>query len=120
MVKQKTIIEVDVMLLDKTKFREYTKRDGTVAKIATLEVVETDKLDVVVNKDNQPVKGNGSILNKVGFVTEQQTKDERASKVKSKILGNAKRWVAEDSEPASKPSKSEDDYGAIDSESIPF
>lgn len=95
-LKQKTTIEIDVTRLDKSKFREFTRKDGSKAIVATIDVVEMEDQKVVLNKEGQPVKGNNSVLNNVGFAVQQQTKEERENS-KYPILGDATRWVDDSS-----------------------
>ena len=121
-LKQKTTIEIDVTRLNKDKFREFTRKDGTVAKMARLDVIELDTQEVVVNQEKQPVKFNDSVLKKVGFVAESQTKEERESGNKSTILGDATRWENTGEESVQEKfdsitSKGEDDINPAD---IPF
>lgn len=122
-VIRRTTVEIDVMRLDKSKFREFTRQDGTVAKILTLDVLETDTPAVVLKKDNTPVKGsNGSMLMNVGFVVQSQTKEEREAKKKSVTLGKVTEWK-QDEQPAAQDDNQtspDDDGNTIDVSMIPF
>jgi hypothetical protein len=95
---KKTTLTIDVSKLDKTRFRTYEKRDGTKVVEASVDFIETDTHQVKINKEGQPIEGDTWRLEKVGFVVETPTKEERTNKVNTQIVGNAERFV--DKEPA--------------------
>lgn len=71
-------VEIDVTLLDRNRFKEFTrKKSGKVAKVCKL---------VLIQKDDD--YGNHYI------VSQQVTKEERAENVRLPILGNGKVLVS--------------------------
>ena len=66
-------LSIDCKLIDKSKLKPFTRKDGTEALFLSLTLVETP---------NSPY---GEWM-----VKQDATKEEREAKVKSPILGNAK------------------------------
>ncbi len=114
-MKNKTTLEIDVTKLDKSKFREFTRKDGSKAVIARVEFIELTDHTVVTKQDGTPVQGNDSTLNKIGFVVEAQSPEQRAAKENGVTLGDATRWV-NDTSSATQPVVED----MIQGESIPF
>lgn len=109
---EKVSITVDVMRLDKNQIKErrYTDSKGH-------EVVAKDlKLDVVPLREPKVIKeGEGWQLIKTHFVAEQQTKEQKDKKEKSKIVGSG--VMFKDTKVVPVPATSHED---IDLNSIPF
>ena len=78
-------LSIDVTLLEKSRFKEITRKSGKPAKFCEL-VIFKSKADEL-------------------FVKQQVTKEERLAKVEMPILGNAKDWdaVSSPTEKASQP-----------------
>tara|TARA_R110000868_G_C10712813_1_gene750104 strand:- start:290 stop:529 length:240 start_codon:yes stop_codon:yes gene_type:complete len=66
-------LSIDCKLIDKSKLKPFTRKDGTEALFLSLTLVET------------PNSQYGQWM-----VKQHSTKEERDAKVKSTILGNAK------------------------------
>lgn len=66
-------LSIDCKLIDKSKLKPFTRKDGTEALFLSLTLVET------------PNSQYGQWM-----VKQDSTKEERDAKVKSTILGNAK------------------------------
>jgi len=82
---KKAQITIDLSKIDKTKIieREFTTKAGEVVK------QKLYKLDLVPLKEPKFVKeGPTWLLEKVGFLAEPQTKEERDAKVPSVFLGD--------------------------------
>lgn len=114
-VTKRNTIEIDVMQLDKAKFREWKKGDGSTAKFCSMDIIYTDKREPVKKKDGTPVQGGGKILYNVGFVVQsKQNKDE----ANGDIIGSIKEWVENQPEEQSQAIEyPEDDINPSD---IPF
>lgn len=99
-------LSLDVLLLQKSKFKEVTKRDGKKAMYCELVLIET------------PDGQYGDYMVKQG-----STKEERASKVQMPILGNAKifkRQGGEQRQERSRPATAPTEPNPIDDDSVPF
>ena len=90
----KYTVKIDVTKLDKSKFREYTLKDGHKVVEASVDVVIMDenKHAVVVKVDGTPIQGDGWRLEKVGFSVETQSKEEKDSKAESNFLGDTQQF----------------------------
>ena len=92
-------ISIDLNLIDKTKIKEVTKKDGSKAKY----------LDVTIfTKDEKDKYGNDASM------TLSQTKDERTAKTPYVYLGNGKVVFSADSVAKSSALSTNDD------QSLPF
>jgi single-stranded DNA-binding protein len=83
---EKLTITIDVSKIDKSKImsRTWTDKEGVSRTVKEL------KLDIVPLKETKLLKdGDTYQLYKTHFVAEQQTKEEREAKTKSKIIGEA-------------------------------
>lgn len=116
-VIKRTTVEFDVMQLDKSKFIEFKRKDGSVAKMCSVELIETDKTSVVVKKDGTPVRGKNSLLTNIGFVVQSSTKEDRENKKEMPIIGNGKRWVENDDSNQTSP---DDNGDSLSLDQIPF
>lgn len=129
---KKTTLKINLAQIDKNRIRTYKLKDGTEVKEYSVDLVETDSTKVITKADGTPVAGDTWRLEKVGFVCNTPTKEERAKAkengdkfVDTQIIGNAERFVdyqspREDNH-ASQEVKGEDDYGdSINPDSIPF
>jgi hypothetical protein len=87
---QKFTIKLDVTKLNKDKFRTYNRKDGTKVIEASIDVVvmDADKHKVIVKGDGTPVQGDGWRLEKVGFLAETPTKEEKANMADSNFVGD--------------------------------
>lgn len=78
-------ITLDLSKINKSKIneRKYTNKDG-------VEVTAKEyKLDLVMLKQpKQVAQGDTWTMNKIGFLAEAQTKEERMNKEKSTIVGD--------------------------------
>lgn len=110
----KISLNIDVLKITKSKLveRSYTNKDGVEIKQKDL------KVDVIPLKEKTVLKeGDGWKLMKVGFVAEQQSKEEKANKTPSVIVGSATEFQSEDKQPSfDKDSRGKE----IEAESIPF
>lgn len=101
-------IKIDLLKINKEKIleREYVRQDGVTIK------VKDYKLRVVIqdqNKHKELFKGNGFTVNKIGFVAEPTTKEERDSGVESVFLGEVTELVSDNS-PSQAPQGSLNNY----------
>lgn len=83
-MKEKITITIEVNKIDKNKIttRTYQNSQGETVTVKEL------KLDIVPLNDVKLIKdGDTYQLLKTHFVAEQQTKEEREAKIKSKIIG---------------------------------
>ena len=114
-VIKRSIVEIDVMKLDKTKFREWKKNDGTSAKFCSMDVIYTDKPEAVTKKDGTKVQGGGKTLYNVGFVVQSKLNKDEPN---GDIIGNVKEWIEDKAvqEEVVQP----EDSDIIDENSIPF
>lgn len=123
----KLSIKVDVHKLDRSRFveRSYTNKDGVDVKVKEM------SLDIVpLKEENEKVvyENETSQLVKTHFVTEQATKEERASKANTAIVGEGLMWKdksgAGDMDQVRKlrenAQKVQDDFNEIDPSDIPF
>ena len=123
----KLSIKVDVHKLDRSRFveRSYTNKDGVDVKVKEM------SLDIVpLKEENEKVvyENETSQLVKTHFVTEQATKEERASKTNTSIVGEGLMWKdksgAGDMDQVRKlrenAQKVQDDFNEIDPSDIPF
>ena len=123
----KLSIKVDVHKLDRSRFveRSYTNKDGVDVKVKEM------SLDIVpLKEENEKVvyENETSQLVKTHFVTEQATKEERASKTNTAIVGEGLMWKdksgAGDMDQVRKlrenAQKVQDDFNEIDPSDIPF
>lgn len=82
---KKLILKIDVSKIDKSKIvdRKFTNREGieVVVKELTLELVE-------LNAPKFVTEGQDWQMLKTHFIAEAQTKEQRAAKAKSKIIGD--------------------------------
>ena len=78
---------IDLTKIDKTKIKEVTKKDGTIAKYLDVSIFVNDSEDDYKN---------------IASMTIGQTKEEREAKVPKVYLGNLKRTWASSGEPTSK------------------
>jgi hypothetical protein len=116
---QKFTIKLDVTKLNKDKFRTYEKKDGTKVIEASVDVVVMDesKHKVITKADGTPIQGDGWRLEKVGFLVETQSKEEKSNGVKDNFVGDVTEFKNTDSQ--TKVDKS-DGVDEINSEDIPF
>lgn len=82
------LIQIDVTLLDKARFKEVTRKNGKVAKFCDLVLFES-----------QSEYGDY-------IVKQQVTKEERAARVEMPILGNGKNFEKRVFDPKAAPAKS--------------
>lgn len=117
-VIRRTTVEIDVMRLDKSKLREWKKNDGTTAKFLSLDIIETDKQEVVKKKDGTVVGSNGRVLTNIGFVVQSKASKDEPN---GDIIGNVKEWKDEETKPIPpKEDKIEYPSDEISPEDIPF
>src|SRR3990167_10579178 len=93
----KISLNIDVLKITKSKLvdRSYTNKDGVEVKSRDL------KVDVIPLKEKKLIKeGEGWKLLKVAFVAEQQTKEEKANKTPSVIIGDATQFESEEKKPS--------------------
>lgn len=99
-------LSIDVTLLDKTKFKHHTKKDGTKSIYCNLVLIEvtSDYGDYMVKQDS----------------TKEQREQEQRDGIKTPILGNAKiRVKNQESKPAAAtPKKTRDQE--LEGEDVPF
>jgi hypothetical protein len=88
----KTTLKIDLTKISKDRIRTYTKKDGTEVKEYSIDFVEMDEKKPVTKADGSIIEGDTWILNKVGFVVDTATKEEREAKVKTNIIGDATRF----------------------------
>lgn len=82
-------VSVDLSLIDKTKIKDYTRKNGEKAKFYDMTIWVNDQLDTYGNS---------------GSVQENQTQEEREAGKPKVYLGNIKQTFSSDgSKPASKP-----------------
>jgi len=85
MQNQKIILKLDVSKIDKTKIitQTFTTKDGETItkKILDLELVPLKETRLIKDGDTYQ-------LYKTHFIAETQTKEEKANKIKSKIIGD--------------------------------
>lgn len=110
---QKITITVDVTQIDKSRIidREITLQDGTKR------IAKEVKFDVVELKEKKEItSGDTWVLNKTHFVTMSPTKEERAAKVKTAIVGDGVQFGDKN------PSEEQPQYPTEDitPEDIPF
>jgi hypothetical protein len=85
-MNEKLTIKIDVTKIDKSKIISRTFKTKAGETVTVKELV----LDVVPLKETKLLKdGDTYQLYQTHFVAEQQTKEEREAKTKSKIIGNA-------------------------------
>jgi hypothetical protein len=87
----KTTLKIDLNKISKDRIRVYTKKDGTEVKEYSVDFVEMPAKPVT-KSDGSIIEGDTWILNKVGFVADTATKEERDEKVKTNVLGDATRF----------------------------
>jgi len=87
----KTTLKLDLNKIDKNRIRVYTKKDGTEVKEYSVDFVEMGAKPIT-KSDGSIIEGDTWILNKVGFVVDTPTKEERDEKVKTNIIGDATRF----------------------------
>lgn len=75
---------IDLTKIDKTKIKEVTKKDGTIAKYLDVSIFVNDSEDDYKN---------------IASMTIGQTKEEREAKTPKVYLGNLKRTWASSGEP---------------------
>lgn len=115
-MNQKITVKIDVSKIDKTKIvsRTWTDKEGQSRTVKEL------VLDIVPLNETKLLKdGDTYQLFKTHFVAEQQTKQEREAKSRSKIIGEGTMFVNKE-----KPKEivEEDIFGAPEAadEDIPF
>lgn len=116
---KKSQITIDLTKLDKTKIidREYTAKDGTVIK------QKLYKLDAVPLKQIKFIKeGDTWVLNKVGFLAEPQTPEQRENKVSVIILGDITEFNERPKQPSGDyyPMDDNNALGSMDSGDTPL
>ena len=78
---------IDLNLIDKTRIKQVTKKDGSIAKYYDISIFINDEVDQ---------------FNNIASLSAGQTKEEREAKVPKVYLGNLKRTWASSGEPTSK------------------
>lgn len=118
-VIKRSIVEIDVMKLDKAKFREWKKNDGTSAKFCSMDIIYTDKQEPVKKKDGSLVQGGGKTLHNVGFVVQSKLNKDEPN---GDIIGNVKEWIEDkvEEQPAPKEEVIEYPSDEINPDDVPF
>ena len=116
---RKTTLKIDVSKLDKERFMKYTDKEGNERIEMSVDLIETDNVKPVLNKDGEPVEGDTWKLENVGFIVETPTKEERAERKDTTIVGNGSRFA---DKTAPESTKGDADYPKeeINPEDIPF
>ncbi len=119
---QKFTIKLDVTKLNKDKFRTYERKDGTKVIEASIDVIIMDesKHKVIVKGDGTPIQGDGWRLEKVGFLAETQTKEEKANAVSDNFVGDVTEFKNTGESQADKKVDNNDGVDEINSDDIPF
>lgn len=77
-------VSIDLTKIDKSKIKEVTRKDGTIAKFIDVSVFINDEQDQFGN---------------IASIAMGQTKDEQTAKVPKVYLGNGKRvWASQKSQ----------------------
>ena len=121
---KKYLVTIDVLKINKDRIREWTDKDGVKHKDYSIEVIELDLHKVEKDKDGNPVQGHGWRLDNVGFVVEAATKEERANKTNTTILGSVKQFknTTDNRDDESQAKEGSEEYPSvnINPDDIPF
>ena len=97
--------QIDLALIDKSRIKEFTKKDGTKGLGYEISIIVNDEQDK---------------YNNIAGITAGQTKEEREAKAKKTYLGNLKRVWASEGTATAKVSAPSNTSSNDDNDLLPF